>query len=39
MRCDHASNAERGRGEAFGVTVEDEGGATTPTLPIVLAGE
>jgi hypothetical protein len=25
--------------KAFGVTVEDEGGATTPTLPIVLVGE
>jgi hypothetical protein len=25
--------------KAFGVTVEDEGGATTPTMPIVLAGE
>ena len=25
--------------KAFGVTVEDEGGATTPTLPIILAGE
>jgi anti-sigma-K factor RskA len=25
--------------KAFGVTVEDEGGAPTPTLPIVLAGE
>ena len=25
--------------KAFGVTVENEGGATTPTLPIVLAGE
>jgi hypothetical protein len=25
--------------KAFGVTVEDEGGATTPTLPIVLIGE
>jgi anti-sigma-K factor RskA len=25
--------------KAFGVTVEDEGGATTPTQPIVLAGE
>ena len=24
--------------KAFGVTVEDEGGATTPTLPIILAG-
>jgi anti-sigma-K factor RskA len=24
--------------KAFGVTVEDEGGATTPTLPIVLVG-
>jgi hypothetical protein len=25
--------------KAFGVTVEDEGGATTPTLPIILVGE
>jgi hypothetical protein len=25
--------------KAFGVTVEDEGGATTPTQPIILAGE
>jgi Anti-sigma-K factor rskA len=25
--------------KAFGVTVEDDGGATTPTLPIVLVGE
>jgi hypothetical protein len=25
--------------KAFGVTVEDEGGATTPTMPIILAGE
>ena len=25
--------------KAFGVTVEDEGGSATPTLPIVLAGE
>jgi hypothetical protein len=25
--------------KAFGVTVEDEGGASTPTLPIVLVGE
>jgi anti-sigma-K factor RskA len=25
--------------KAFGVTVEDEGGATVPTLPIILAGE
>jgi anti-sigma-K factor RskA len=25
--------------KAFGVTVEDEGGATTPTLPIILIGE
>jgi anti-sigma-K factor RskA len=25
--------------KAFGVTVEDEGGAMTPTLPIVLVGE
>jgi hypothetical protein len=25
--------------KAFGVTVEDEGGATTPTMPIVLVGE
>jgi Anti-sigma-K factor rskA len=24
--------------KAFGVTVEDEGGATTPTLPIILVG-
>jgi len=24
--------------KAFGVTVEDEGGATTPTMPIILAG-
>jgi Anti-sigma-K factor rskA len=24
--------------KAFGVTVEDEGGATTPTLPIIMAG-
>ncbi|MDE3105985.1 MAG: anti-sigma factor [Acidobacteriota bacterium] len=24
--------------KAFGVTIEDEGGATTPTLPIILAG-
>jgi hypothetical protein len=25
--------------KGFGVTVEDEGGSTTPTLPIVLSGE
>jgi anti-sigma-K factor RskA len=25
--------------KAFGVTVEDEGGATAPTMPIILAGE
>ena len=25
--------------KAFGVTVEDEGGSTTPTQPIILAGE
>ena len=25
--------------KAFGVTVEDEGGSATPTMPIVLAGE
>jgi anti-sigma-K factor RskA len=25
--------------KAFGVTVEDEGGATTPTMPIIMAGE
>jgi anti-sigma-K factor RskA len=25
--------------KAFGVTVEDEGGATAPTPPIILAGE
>ena len=25
--------------KAFGVTVEDEGGAATPTQPIILAGE
>jgi len=25
--------------KAFGVTVEDEGGSTTPTLPIILVGE
>jgi hypothetical protein len=25
--------------KAFGVTVEDEGGATTPTMPIILTGE
>jgi Anti-sigma-K factor rskA, C-terminal len=25
--------------KAFGVTVEDEGGSSTPTMPIVLAGE
>jgi hypothetical protein len=25
--------------KAFGVTVEDEGGATTPTMPIILVGE
>jgi Anti-sigma-K factor rskA len=25
--------------KAFGVTVEDEGGAATPTMPILLAGE
>ena len=25
--------------KAFGVTVEDEGGATTPTMPILLVGE
>jgi len=25
--------------KAFGVTVEDEGGATVPTPPIILAGE
>jgi len=25
--------------KAFGVTIEDEGGATTPTLPIILVGE
>jgi hypothetical protein len=25
--------------KAFGVTVEDEGGAATPTLPILLAGQ
>jgi anti-sigma-K factor RskA len=25
--------------KAFGVTIEDEGGATTPTLPIILSGE
>ena len=25
--------------KAFGVTVEDEGGSATPTLPIILAGE
>jgi hypothetical protein len=25
--------------KAFGVTVENEGGATTPTQPIILAGE
>jgi hypothetical protein len=25
--------------KAFGVTVEDEGGSSTPTLPIILAGE
>jgi hypothetical protein len=25
--------------KAFGVTVEDEGGAATPTLPIILVGE
>ncbi|WP_213805804.1 anti-sigma factor [Granulicella sp. dw_53] len=24
--------------KAFGVTVEDEGGATTPTMPIIMAG-
>lgn len=24
--------------KAFGVTIEDEGGATTPTLPIIMAG-
>jgi len=24
--------------KAFGVTVEDEGGASTPTLPIILVG-
>ncbi len=24
--------------KAFGVTVEDDGGSQTPTLPIVLAG-
>jgi anti-sigma-K factor RskA len=25
--------------KAFGVTVEDEGGASTPTMPIILVGE
>jgi anti-sigma-K factor RskA len=25
--------------KAFGVTVENEGGSTTPTQPIILAGE
>jgi anti-sigma-K factor RskA len=24
--------------KAFGITIEDEGGATTPTLPIIMAG-
>jgi anti-sigma-K factor RskA len=24
--------------KAFGITIEDEGGATTPTMPIILAG-
>jgi anti-sigma-K factor RskA len=25
--------------KAFGVTVEDEGGSSTPTLPIIMAGQ
>ena len=24
--------------KAFGITVENEGGATTPTMPIIMAG-
>ena len=24
--------------KAFGITIEDEGGATTPTMPIIMAG-
>jgi anti-sigma-K factor RskA len=24
--------------KAFGVTIENEGGATTPTMPIILSG-